>query len=48
MKATKNNRMVISYIPKELHNDIRKWCINEGVSLHKWAELAQKSLSGKA
>ena len=52
-KGSKENRMVITYIPEKLHNDIRKWCIKNGTSkkplpLYIWAEKAQKALVNKA
>lgn len=47
MKTTKENRMVIAYMPVSLHKEIRKWCIKHDMSLSKWAEMAHKSLLGK-
>lgn len=45
MKKIINHRMVVSYIPVELHKKIRKWCISNDASLHEWAEKAHDCLA---
>ena len=42
-KAT--DRMNISYMPKELHKKIKIYCVNKGITLAKWSELAHEALS---
>lgn len=44
-KPTRNNRMVVAYMPGGLHKKIRIYCIKQGISLAKWCELAHDSLS---
>ena len=45
--ATKEDRMVIAYIDKKLHQDIRIYCLKNKIPLHEWAKLAHKELSSK-
>lgn len=45
MKPLRKDRMVIAYMPKKLHRTISKYCEDKQISLAKWAELAQDSLS---
>lgn len=51
-KPTRNDRIVISNAPDELHEAINKWCLKHGTKRKPasrvfWAKEAMKSLLGK-
>lgn len=45
MKPQRINRMVIAYIDKKVHKNIRIYCLKNGITLAEWARLANEQLS---